>query len=298
MSRDEVLAELLEPPRQAFVPMPDTRVIERPGWRQLVTPSVVRGMNQVSLAQLDDEVDIEATIDAAIAEYRGARFVWRVGPDGGPPDLGQRLLRRGLTYELSYGMARSTDMNGSDIIDGDKRGSMEGSALVECVDNATLAAFTTTMAAGWNMDAGSFAAVHERVLEHGLPHFLWLARVDGEPAAAAGSVLFARSVYLLGGVTLERFRGRGAYRALVTTRLAHGRAQGIPLATCIARAETSAPILEQLGSSESVGSTMTSANRQRAVKMNVAAEQTGIGLPSRMTGVKAHRFISLMMRSS
>jgi N-acetylglutamate synthase-like GNAT family acetyltransferase len=74
-----------------------------------------------------------------------------------------------------------------------------------------------------------------------------MAWIDGEPAATAASVLFARSVYLLGGVTVERFRGRGAYHALVATRLAHARAHGIALATTIARADTSAPILEQLG---------------------------------------------------
>lgn len=234
MTRDEVLAELLEPPRQAFVPMPDTRVIERRGWRQIVTPSVVRGLNQVSLAQLDGDADIDVTIDAAIAEYQGARFVWRVGPDSGPEDLGERLMWRGLVHEVSYGMARATAMSAR-------------SDMVELVDATTLDAFTTTMAAGWNLDARPLAALNARVLENGPPHYLWLARIDGEPAATAGSVLFARSMYLLGGVTVERFRGRGAYGALVEARLAHGRVHGISLATCIARAETSAPILERLG---------------------------------------------------
>ncbi len=236
MSRDEVLAELLEPPRHAYVPLPDTRAIARPGWRQLITPSVPQGLNQISLAHLDDNEDIDAAIDAAIAEYGGRHFVWRVGPDSRPPDLGERLARRGLRHDVSYGMARSTEL-----------GSNDAGVTVELVDRTTVDAFTTTMATGWNIDADPLADVHARILEHGPPHYMWLARIDGEPAATASSVLFERSVYLIGGVTVERFRGRGVYSALVAARLAHGRAQGISLATCIARSDTSAPILERLG---------------------------------------------------
>jgi GNAT superfamily N-acetyltransferase len=236
MSRDDVLAELLDPPRRAYVPLPDTRAIERPGWRQLITPSVPQGLNQISLAQLDDDDNLDATIDAAISEYGGRPFVWRVGPDSRPADLGERLLRRGLRHDVSYGMARSTNLAAS-----------EGDVMVELVDRTTADAFTTTMAAGWNIDAAPLAAMHARILEHGRPHYLWLARIDGEPVATAASVVSARSVYLIGGVTVARFRGHGAYRALVAARLAHARAQGISLATSIARADTSAPILERLG---------------------------------------------------
>jgi hypothetical protein len=254
MTRAEVLAELLDPPRRAFVPHPNTQVVVRPGWRQLITPSLARGLNQVSLAQLENENDnendesIDATIDATLAQYRGVRFAWRVGPDSSPANLGERLLRRGLTHELTYGMARTPAIS-SDPDAGQLLRSIDGvdHDTVELVDRTTLDTFTTTMETGWKMDAGSLTEVNACVFDHGPPHYLWLARLDGEPAATAASVLFPRSAYLLGGVTLEHFRGRGAYRALVTRRLAHARAHGVPLATTIARADTSAPILERLG---------------------------------------------------
>lgn len=115
MTRAEVLAELLDPPRHAFVPHPDTRVVVRPGWRQFITPSLARGLNHVSLAQLEKDENIDATIDATLAQYRGVRFAWRVGPDSSPADLGERLMRRGLEHEVSYGMARSTDIDTSEM---------------------------------------------------------------------------------------------------------------------------------------------------------------------------------------
>jgi GNAT superfamily N-acetyltransferase len=77
--------------------------------------------------------------------------------------------------------------------------------------------------------------------------FLARERASGRPIGTAGSVFFSRSVYLIGAVVLASSRGRGTYRALVSARLRHAAARGVPLATCHARAETSAPILTRLG---------------------------------------------------
>jgi len=115
MSRDEILTEIVERPRDAYLPLPDTDVIVRPGWRQLVTPSIKRGgFNEVSLAQLGslDDGAIEALVDATIARYRelGCRFVWRIGPGSSPADLAARLARRpGAIHGIACGMARSTE---------------------------------------------------------------------------------------------------------------------------------------------------------------------------------------------
>jgi GNAT superfamily N-acetyltransferase len=235
MSRDEIMAEIIERPREAYTRLPDMQVIVRPGWRQLITPSVKRGgFNDVSLAQLrEDEAD--AVIAATIAEYKriGCKFVWRVGPDSTPRDLPERLARTGLTYGLGLGMARSTEMDVAHV-------------EVERVDESTIDVFSDTLAAGWGQDPAVAREVNRLALA-APSHQFWLARCGGEPAATAGSVLFAKSIYLIGGVTLEKFRGRGLYRALVAARLAFARSRGVMLATSIARAETSAPILERLG---------------------------------------------------
>src|SRR5689334_19770709 len=97
-------------PRRSFPLLGDLRVIERPGWMQIVTPSVTTGaLNEVLFSALDER-DADAVIDAAIAEYRalGLKFRWSVGPGSAPADLGERLERRGLTPSWGRGMARST----------------------------------------------------------------------------------------------------------------------------------------------------------------------------------------------
>lgn len=53
--------------------------------------------------------------------------------------------------------------------------------------------------------------------------------------------------YLVGAVILEKFRGLGAYRALVQARLKDLASLEIPFAVTMAREATSAPILEKLG---------------------------------------------------
>ena len=129
-------------------------------------------------------------------------------------------------------MARSTNV-------GDTVGVVE-------VDRSTVGAYTQVMASGWNAELAPRLALHHHLLAEGRQH-LFIAYCDGVAAAAASYVPFARSAFLMGGVVLEKFRGRGLYRALVHARLAHARVRGISLATTHARESTSAPILEKLG---------------------------------------------------
>src|SRR6185503_9099258 len=95
--------------RRSYPPLPELRVIERPGWMQIITPSIkTGGLNEVMFSALDER-DADAVIDAAIAEYRalGVKFRWSVGPGSAPADLGERLERRGMRASLGRGMARS-----------------------------------------------------------------------------------------------------------------------------------------------------------------------------------------------
>ena len=106
---DEILHEVLQCPRNAYVALPDMRVIERPGWKQLVTPSFARGgFNEVAHARLD-EADADRVIAETIEQYRqaGIAFRWTVGPDSHRP-IAARLARTGMTATTSAGMARAT----------------------------------------------------------------------------------------------------------------------------------------------------------------------------------------------
>lgn len=244
LTPDEILREIVEMPRRAFVPLPDLRVIERPGWLQLVTPSFRQGgFNEVAHAVLT-HAEADAIIDRTIGEYRalGIQFRWMIDPDSAPADLAERLARRGLTRSVAHGMVRSTEPTGS-LAGDDAPG-----VTVEDVDARTVAVYTDTMGAGWSTDPAPLLRAHELALA--MPertHRLFLARVDGVPAGTASYVAFPRSAYLLGGVVLPAYRRRGVYRALVAARLRDARQRGIELATCRAQEDTAAPRLERLG---------------------------------------------------
>jgi GNAT superfamily N-acetyltransferase len=240
-SGSERLLEVLETPRRAFIPLPDTQVIERPGWMQLITPSLRQGgLNEVAFSALDEK-EADAVIDETIEVYRrlGLRFRWSVGPDSRPADLAERLTRRGLRPSETLGMIRETAVVPAEA---------GGDVTVEEVDERTVEEYSRTMAAGWEMDPAPITAFNRLVLAHpNRRHQLFLARYRGVPAGTAGLVTFERSVYLLGGVVLPAYRKRGLYRALVTARLGYAAGRNIPFATVHSRASTSGPLLERLG---------------------------------------------------
>jgi hypothetical protein len=74
----------------------------------------------------------------------------------------------------------------------------------------------------------------------------YLAFIDDEPVGMASSIFTEHGVSLCGGATLDAFRGRGAYRALVEARWVDAVARGTPaLVTHAGR--MSRPILDRLG---------------------------------------------------
>lgn len=242
-SQAELLEEVLVRPREAAVLAPDTQVIARPGWLQLITPSLpLGGLNEVALSVLE-EADAERVIDETLAEYArlGLRFRWLVGPDSRPLDLGQRLLRRGLHHEASLGMARETAVEvGPDPED----------VSVEVVDEASVDLFSDVMAAGWSSPPQyelNRALLAPRAADGGARFVHFLGRHRGEAAAAASLCVYPRSAYLMGAVVLPAAQHRGLYRALVHARLRHAAARGIALCTSQSRKATSAPILSHLG---------------------------------------------------
>lgn len=236
-----LLDEVLVCPRRAFVPMPGLRVVERPGWHQLVAPWLKDGgLNGVSLSVLDAG-EADAVIDATIAEYRalGVRFRWSVPPGSAPADLGERLAQRGLERQVVVGMARRTD----DLLEA----APAGVEVVE-VGRERVEDFTRVSARAWACAPGPFGAVIRASVEQPAPSVhLYLASLDGEPLGAASSQFFPRSVYLFGGVVSPEARGRGLYRALVAARLRDAAARGIGVATTQALEQTSAPLLAHMG---------------------------------------------------
>lgn len=237
--------EVMERPLDALVGASDSRIIDRPDWHQVVTPSFTSGgLNGVSRCRVGAEA-LNAAIDAAVDEYTqlGLRWRWTVGPRS-TPGLAMALRQRGLAEHAITGLWRAADLPA-------RRSAPVVAAQV--TTSSDLDAFTAVMAAGWNTPAAPLGAYNRLLLEAPTRQRLFLARVDGVPAGSAGLAIVERSVYLIGAVVLPAFRGRGVYRALLDARCALARELGKALVTCQAKPETSAPILESLGF-QSIGS--------------------------------------------
>lgn len=172
--RDEIVREMELAPRRALASLPDTQVIERDGFWQVITPSLTKGgRNAVVCSALPEEGDADALIDDALAPYPelGLRFRWTIYPVAEPDDLGERLLARGLIPVAGLGMARATD---GLLASGDAAISVEEVTL-ENVD-----AFTQVTAAGWGQEAAPLNVFHRLTLADPTErHRNFLARCDG-----------------------------------------------------------------------------------------------------------------------
>ncbi|HKE15900.1 MAG TPA: GNAT family N-acetyltransferase [Kofleriaceae bacterium] len=239
-AEEKVEAALRAPMSRAML-RPDTRVIERAGWYQLVTPSAPGTMlNEVLISQVAPD-DADRAIEEVIATYAavGHPVKWCVGPWTRPADLGDRLARRGFSSWEVRGMASATST---------ATGGREG---VDEVGEEDVEAFVAATVLGWSLPPEQTAAelaTHRAALRASprQTHF-FAARVGHEIVGTTGLLLRGQYAYLFGAQVFPAFRGRGLYRALVAARLAFLAARGVSLAVTQARAATSAPILERLG---------------------------------------------------
>ncbi len=239
MKQQELIDEVMVRPRSAFIEYPGVECVDRPGWHQLTTPALKNGgLNGVNLAVLDSE-GIQSRISETIAAYEGLglRFRWTVGPDSEPKELGELLEARGLVPVAVSGMAASY-----------ARVDPDPTVQVELVTEETLPEYNALMAQGWGETSPFLNAYNLQALrDPRTQNNLFIARIGEQGVGGAGYFRFEQSAHLMGGVVLEKFRHRGAYRAMVRARQEHAHRAGVDLATSHAMAETSAPVLEKLG---------------------------------------------------
>jgi GNAT superfamily N-acetyltransferase len=221
---------------------PDTRIISRPGWYQIVTPSAVGYLNEVYLTDID-AADADRAIDEVIADHRArSRPVkWCVGHWTRPTDLRERLLQRGFEARPVRAMACDTDLR---IV------VPSGVHTVE-IGEGDVDAYVDAETRGWGIaqDQVETERRSHRAALAAVPrtaHF-FAATIDGVIVATCGVFLRDGYGYLVGSQVHESARGRGIYRALVAVRLAFLRERGMTFAVTHARDATSAPMLEHLG---------------------------------------------------
>ncbi len=232
----------------AYLPKgPNIRVIDRPGWLQLIN-SAGRSVyqNTVYIAEFPastSEKELENSVDAAIAEYTelGLSFRWIIGPWTRPANLEALLLRKGFSLGRQvYGMTREAPMDAS---------AADPRLAVEVVDASNIERWARTYCKAWEMPEGSLPAqlaYAESCLAD--PRFTnYLAYVDGIPAAVASSSFLAHSAYFSNSAVVPEFRGKGVFRKLVESHCRAAVEAGRPIASLFAFEDTSFPILKKMG---------------------------------------------------
>ncbi|WP_189946311.1 GNAT family N-acetyltransferase [Streptomyces roseolus] len=201
--------------------------------------------NGVLWSGLDDGT-ADAAVAAQLAHYRaeGVPFEWKLYGHDGPADLGARLLAAGFEAEEPETLLvaeASAQAGPVDLPDGvELRGVTDPEGVRQVVEVHERAFGTDSSDLGRRLldrlaaDPGTVTAV--------------LALADGVPVSAARLELYPGTDFagLWGGGTVEEWRGRGLYRALVAHRARVAAAHGHRWLQVDA-APTSRPIFQRLG---------------------------------------------------
>lgn len=222
---------------------PDTQVIVRPGWYQIITPaSKSASANEISLSVMpESQIDDVITQTRDLYKSLGVSFKWCVGPWTQPSDMDERLSQLTTVSWSARGMCCSRDLmitSPSDV-------------TVEPMTEDNLDDFMYAFTNGWDLASEDGNAQRVQMMRAlslaGQPCRYFLARWEGAPAGTAGIILKEDCAYLTGGNVLTAFRGKGVYRALIKARLNVLESLGTEVIATHAREKTSAPILEKLG---------------------------------------------------
>lgn len=232
----------------------DERMLtEPPGARREVAGDVVRhvdlsGERGFVIYSRLDETSVDAAIDEQIAYYEqiGQDFEWKVFDHDRPPDLRERLLRRGFTLDSDDDEALLilplADAPGwlLEPVAQDVHRITDPDAIMD-----VLAVQSTV----WHEDYSALGRRLARDLR-ATPDLLsvYVAYVDGKPVSSAWLYYGVNSRFagMWGGATLPEYRGRGIYSALVAVRVQEALTRRVQFLT-IDASPMSRPIVQKMG---------------------------------------------------
>jgi hypothetical protein len=202
-----------------------------------------KGWNTVQRQHMRaDEIDeVLEEVRSLLRERGREETQWEIGSAAEPPDLVERLLERGLIrdkepYAVALVLTREPPPPPPEIV----------ARRVETFEEYAAANAVQWEAFGMppeEIEEGR-AKLEERYAETvNVMHAAWL---DGEIVAAGTAAPTEHGLLLYGGATLERARGRGAYRAVLHARWQEAVRNGTP-ALITQGGSMSRPILEGLG---------------------------------------------------
>jgi hypothetical protein len=224
----------------------DERLVD-PRYVVYLGPGSFAGFTVVQRLRLQpDEVEGAVAEIRAELDHRGRmERTWEVGCSATPDDLTERLLDMGMEPDREpYAVGMVLDHPPD-----------PGPPDVETRAVATLEDYLASVRVA--MDAfGMSEADAQEVLDRAEQDWAslagsesvrqFIALIDGEPVATGRATYTDVGVLLNGGSTVERARGRGAYRALVAARWEDAVQRGKPVLVTQAGA-MSRPILTRLG---------------------------------------------------
>ncbi|MFL5799155.1 MAG: GNAT family N-acetyltransferase [Actinomycetota bacterium] len=226
---------------------PGTERVEDPRYVVFLGPGSFAGFTVVQRLRLDP-----GTVVGTVAEVRAllngrGRFerTWEIGSSATPPDLTDRLLAMGMVPDREpYAVGMVLDAPpGPGPPDVEVRRVETREEFLACI---RVAMESFGMSGGDLEEATARADEDWEALRSSEAVVQFLALIDGEPVAQARATFTPNGVLLNGGATLERARGRGAYRALVRARWDEAERRGAGSLVTQAGA-MSRPILARLG---------------------------------------------------
>lgn len=191
-----------------------------------------------------------AELDAFIARQRdhfaalGLPVEWKTYAYDQPGDLTQRLEAAGFVAE-----EREAVLVGTVEALGGHPADVDGVTIRETTDSADFEAVGALQSEVWDDDWTWLADdLRDRTARLGHGFRVFVAEADGRLVSAAWLLMRRGSEFasLWGGSTLEAYRGRGIYRALVSRRAAVAREAGYAFLQVDA-SDMSRPILERFG---------------------------------------------------
>lgn len=213
-------------------------------------PRVVRHSSQqfksgfISYSRLDER-NVEAEIDAQVAFFSnlGYKFEWKVYDHDCPPDLRERLAKRGFTVE---------DPEALMILDMDLIPTFldpEGVTVRRVEDEAGIQAIMRMEEAVWNEDHSELATrLWQDLQTDPMTLSIFASYTEGILASAAWIYYHPPTHFasLWGGSTLPEHRGKGHYTALLNARMREARSRGYRF-LMVDASPMSRPILERRG---------------------------------------------------
>lgn len=243
MNTNEILALYDEDERIQAAAPGMRREVDGPLVR-LVMEAEAEGLSYIAYSSLN-EANADAAIARQVAYFQalGRGFEWTLYGHDSPPDLGQRLVAAGFEKEET-GSLLALDLAAAPPrllapITADVR---------QVTEIGQLETVRALLQAVWDEPFAWFIPRMSRYLAPDGYVSIYLAYVNGRPASAAWAFFppGSRFVGLFGGTTLEVYRGRGLYSALLAARAREALRRGRRFLHVDA-GEMSRPILHKQG---------------------------------------------------